>query len=129
MSNTQFGGFIAMMIGPKRRWRQYQARVRQLPPNHRTAVEAIQRHMMHFVPVDADSDASRFEDLAALFEQAAADGTPIRDVVGPDPVKFAEAFVRDYSDGGYVPARARRQLTEAIERAAGEGTGQVAKTG
>ncbi|GAA3467421.1 MULTISPECIES: DUF1048 domain-containing protein [Streptosporangiales] len=119
MSDTKFGGFVAMMIGPKRRWRQYQARVRQLPPNYRTAVEAIQRHMMHFVPTDADSDASRFEDLAALFEQAAADGTPIREIVGQDPVKFAEAFARNYTDGGYVPARARKQLTDAIERAAG----------
>jgi DNA-binding ferritin-like protein (Dps family) len=117
MSDTTFGGFIATMVGPKRRWRQYQARVRQLPPNHRAAVEAIQRHMMHFVPADADSDAKRFEDLAALFEQAAADGTPIREIVGPDPVTFAETFVRDYSDGGYVPARARKRLTEAIERA------------
>ncbi|WP_336208457.1 DUF1048 domain-containing protein [Nonomuraea sp. LPB2021202275-12-8] len=124
MSDTKFGGFIATMVGPKRRWRQYQARVRQLPPNYRAAVEATQRHMMHFVPTDADSDASRFEDLAALFEQAAANGTPIREVVGPDPVKFAEAFVHNYSDGGYVPARARKQLTEAIERAAGEGSGK-----
>ncbi|HUR07973.1 MAG TPA: DUF1048 domain-containing protein [Nonomuraea sp.] len=119
MSDTKFGGFIAMMIGPKRRWRQYQARVRQLPPNYRTAVEAIQRHMMHFVPTDADSDASRFEDLAALFEQAAAAGTPIREIVGQDPVKFAEAFARNYTDSGYVPARARKQLTDAIERVAG----------
>ncbi|MBE1488795.1 DUF1048 domain-containing protein [Plantactinospora soyae] len=127
MSDTRFGGFIATMIGPKLRWRQYQARVRQLPPNYRTAVEAIQRHMMHFVPTDAESDASRFENLASLFEQAAADGTPIREIVGNHPVQFVEAFVHDYSDGGYVPARARKQLTDAIVRAAGEATGKEAK--
>ena len=41
--------------------------------------------MMHFVPTDGDRDASRFEDLAGLFEQAAADGTPIHEIVGEDP--------------------------------------------
>ncbi|NRQ37544.1 DUF1048 domain-containing protein [Nonomuraea sp. NN258] len=112
------GGFVARVIGPKRRWRQYKARVRQLPPNYRTAVEAIERHLMHFVPADGDSDASRFENLAALFEQAAANRTPIRAIVGHDPVKFAEEFAGAYCDGGYAPARARKQLTEAIAHVA-----------
>ncbi|MBN6050955.1 DUF1048 domain-containing protein [Nonomuraea sp. RK-328] len=119
MSDGEKGGLLAKVIGPKRRWRQYQARVRELPPNYRTAVEAIERHMMHFVPTDGDSDASRFEDLAGLFERAAADGTPVREIVGQDPVEFVEAFVQNYSEGGYVPARARKQLTGAITRAAG----------
>ncbi|MFE3454045.1 DUF1048 domain-containing protein [Nonomuraea sp. NPDC059194] len=124
MSDAEKSGFLAKVIGPKRRWRQYKARVRQLPPNYRTAVEAIERYMMHFVPTDGDSDASRFEDLADLFEQAAADGMPIREIVGQDPVEFAEAFVQNYTEGGYVPTRARKHLTDAITRAAGEDTGK-----
>ncbi|MFE5827112.1 hypothetical protein ACFQ7B_35900 [Streptomyces erythrochromogenes] len=36
------------------------------------------------MPTDADSSAAMFEDLADLFEQAAADGTPIRAIVGED---------------------------------------------
>ncbi|HUR09459.1 MAG TPA: DUF1048 domain-containing protein [Nonomuraea sp.] len=119
MSDAEKGGFLAKAIGPKLRWRQYQARVRQLPPNYRTAVEAIERYLMHFVPTDGDSNASMFEDLADLFEQAAADGTPIREIVGEEPVEFVEAFAQNYSEGGYVPARARKQLTDAITRAAG----------
>lgn len=124
MSDAEKSGFLAKVIGPKLRWRQYQARVKQLPPNYRTAVEAIEQYMMHFVPTDADSDASRFEDLADLFEQAAADGTPIREIVGEDPVEFVEAFVHNYTEGGYVPARARKRLTDAITRAVGEDTGK-----
>ena len=41
-----------------------------------------------------DSAASMFEDLADLFEQAAADATPIREIVGEDPVEFVDAFAR-----------------------------------
>ncbi len=117
MSDVEKGGFISKLIGPKRRWREYKARVRQLPPNYRTAVEAIQRYLMHFVPADGDSAVSIFEDLADLFEQAAADGTPIREIVGQDPVEFVEAFAENYSEGGYVPTRERKRLTDAIARA------------
>ena len=31
------------------------------------------------------------------FEQRAADGTPVRAIVGDDPVEFVETFVRNYS--------------------------------
>ncbi|MGI5215672.1 DUF1048 domain-containing protein [Plantactinospora sp. CA-290183] len=117
MSDVEKGGFISKLIGPKRRWREYKARVKQLPPNYRTAVDGIERYLMHFVPADGDSAASMFEDLADLFEQAAADGTPIRAVVGENPVEFAETFVQNYTEGGYVPARSRKRLTDAIARA------------
>ena len=117
MSDADKSGLISKVIGDKRRWRQYKARVRQLPPNYRMAVEAIERYLMYFVPTNGDSAASMFEDLADLFEQAAADGTPIREIVGKNPVEFVEAFVQNYSEGGYVPARARKQLTDAIARA------------
>ncbi|MFF3845783.1 DUF1048 domain-containing protein [Streptomyces sp. NPDC002328] len=118
MSDVEKSGFVSKVIGPKKRWRAYKGRVKELPENHRAAVEAIERHLMHFVPTDADSNASMFEDLADLFEQAAANGTPIREIVGDDPVEFVETFAQNYSEGGYVPPRAKKQLTEAVERAA-----------
>lgn len=117
MSEAEKGGFISKVIGPKRRWRAYKARTRQLPASYRTAVDAIERYLMYFVPVDGDSAAAMFEDLADLFERAAADETPIREIVGDDPVEFVEAFVENYSKGGYVSTRERERLTSAIERA------------
>jgi DNA-binding ferritin-like protein (Dps family) len=118
MSDAEKGGFISKVtskvIGPKKRWGAYKARARHLPPNYRTAVDAIERYLMHFGPMEADSAASLFEDVADLFEQAAADGTPIREIVGEDPVEFVEALVRNYSKGGYVD-RERERLVNAIE--------------
>jgi DNA-binding ferritin-like protein (Dps family) len=122
-------GFISKVIGPKKRWRPYKARVRQLPENYRAAVDAIERYLMHFVPADGDSAASEFEDLADLFERAAADGTPIRQIVGDDPAEFVEAFVQTYTEGGYVPDRERNRLTSAIARAAGDDTGNERRAG
>jgi DNA-binding ferritin-like protein (Dps family) len=64
---------------------------------------------------------SMLDDLADLFEQSAANGTPIREVVGEDPVEFAETFLQNYSEGQWIN-KERARLTEAIERAAGEDT-------
>jgi DNA-binding ferritin-like protein (Dps family) len=123
MSDAEERGFISKVIGDKRRWRAYRARVKQLPENYRAAVEAIQRYLMNFGPMDGENAASLLEDVADLFERAAADETPIREIVGDDPVEFVEALIQNYEKGGYV-TRERNRLTSAIERAAQENTGK-----
>ncbi len=125
MSDTEKDGLIAKMIGPKRRWREYKARVRQLPENYRIAVDAFERYLNYCGGlVDAQSAESLLGDLADLFERAAADGTPIREVVGDDPVEFIEALVANYEKGGYI-ARERERLVSAIERAENTRKGTV----
>lgn len=114
--------FTQKMIGDKKRWREYKARTKALPENYRTAVEGFQRYLMYFGAVDGDSAASILEDLIDLFERAAADGTPIRDVVGDDPVEFADALIANYEKGGYV-AREKQRLVESIAQAEALGSG------
>lgn len=109
----------AMVIGDKKRWRAYKARTRALPAAYRTAVDGIERYLMFFGAVDGDSAASVVEDVADIFERAAADGTPIRDIVGDDPAAFVDALVANYDKGGYV-AREKRRLDDAIARAEAE---------
>jgi DNA-binding ferritin-like protein (Dps family) len=70
---------------------------------------------------DGDSILSMLDDLADLFEQGAAAGTPVPEIVGEDPVEVAEAFLRNYPAGQRI-TRERERLTRAIERAAGEDT-------
>jgi hypothetical protein len=48
-------------------------------------------------------------------EQAAPGGTPIRSVVGVDPVEVAETHFRKYSDGQWI-SRERERSLSAIER-------------
>jgi DNA-binding ferritin-like protein (Dps family) len=113
---------ISKLIDEKRRWREYKARVRQLPENYRTAVNALERYLLNFGPGDGDTLASMVEDLADLFEQSATKEIPIREIVGEDPVDFAEAFLRNYPKGQWI-IRERERLTNAIERAEAEDGG------
>ncbi len=107
-------------FGDKKRWRAYKARTKQLPTNYRAAIEALERYLTYFGAITkGDVLMSMLEDLADLFEQSAANGTPIRAIVGEDPVEFAETFLRNYAEGQWIN-KERARLTEAIDRAAAE---------
>jgi len=107
-------------FGDKKRWRAYKARTKRLPPNYRAAIAALERYLTYFGAITkGDVLMSMLEDLADLFEQSAANGTPIRAVVGDDPVEFAETFLRNYAEGQWIN-KERARLTEAIDRAAAE---------
>jgi DNA-binding ferritin-like protein (Dps family) len=102
-------------LGDRKKWRQYKARVKALPPNYRTAAEAVERYLMRFGT--GGGGLAIFDDLVDLFEQSAATRTPIRDIVGDDPVEFIELFVRNYPKGQWI-LREQERLTRAIDRAA-----------
>jgi DNA-binding ferritin-like protein (Dps family) len=109
---------LARMVDEKRRYRRYKARRKQLPANYRTAVEALERYLMYYGAITrGDIMLAMLEDLADLFEQAAADGTPVRAVVGEDPVEFAETFLQNYAEGQWINQE-RERLTSAIDDAA-----------
>lgn len=108
-------------IEEKRRYRQYKARTDQLPANYNAAIEALERYLTYFGAITkGDILASMLEDLVDLFEQSAASGTPIRAVVGDDPVEFAETFLQNYSEGQWIN-KERERLVSAIDQAASGG--------
>jgi DNA-binding ferritin-like protein (Dps family) len=122
---TKLVDTVAGPLDQKRRWRQYKARKERLPANYRLAMDALQRYSYYFGGGTAEGGLTMLDDLADLFEQAAANGTPIRDIVGEDPVEFADAFLRNYPQGQWI-TRERDRLTSAIDRATGEDTGNAA---
>ncbi|MEO5535492.1 MAG: DUF1048 domain-containing protein [Pseudolysinimonas sp.] len=105
----------------KKQWRVYRARIKQLPASYRATVGAIEKYLWNFgeTPTEWPRAAAMLDGLADLFERAATDGTPIRDIVGDDPADFAETFARSYSDGGWI-AKARARLVQAVDDAARE---------
>ncbi|MGA8046670.1 MAG: DUF1048 domain-containing protein [Dermatophilaceae bacterium] len=99
----------------KRRYRQHRARVSEFPDGYREAVQAFERYLTYRGAITkSDVIMAMLDDLADLFEQSAADGTTIREVVGEDPVAFAETFLENYSDGQWI-AKERDRLTRAID--------------
>jgi DNA-binding ferritin-like protein (Dps family) len=111
-------------IEDKKRYKQYKARMKKLPEPYRSAMEAVDRYLMFRGSITKGNIlVSMLGDLADLFEQSAADATSIRDVVGEDPVEFAETFLQNYSNGQWIN-KERERLTNAIERATADEAGK-----
>lgn len=112
---------ITGSIEQKKRYRQYKVRMQQLPSDYRVAIEALNRYLMYFGAItNGDTMVSMLEDLADLFEQSAANGTPIRAIVGENPVEFVETFLQNYADGQWID-KERKRLIDAIDRITDKG--------
>lgn len=104
----------------KKQYREYAARIDGLPEPYRTAAKALQRYFMYYGGLtDGDTLVTMFGDLADLWERAAADGTPVRAIVGEDPVEFAETFAQAYTGRRWID-KERARLTAAIDEASGQ---------
>ncbi|MFZ0161380.1 MAG: DUF1048 domain-containing protein [Kineosporiaceae bacterium] len=113
----------ARWIQQKKQYRKYKARVARLPTSYRTATAGLERYIYHLGGIgDGDSILAMLDDLADLLEQGAANGTPIREILGENPVEFAEAFLRNYPAGHWI-TREQERLTRAVEQAEAEETG------
>ncbi|RKW70389.1 DUF1048 domain-containing protein [Galactobacter caseinivorans] len=104
----------------KKRYRNYRARVEALPTAYGDSVKALERYLTYAGAISAgDTLVQMLDDLAVLFEEAAANSTPLRDVTGENPAEFAEDFLANYSDGQWIN-KERMRLNSAIAKAAGE---------
>jgi DNA-binding ferritin-like protein (Dps family) len=101
----------------KKQYKQDKARIDALPEPYGTAAKAMHRYFMYYGGVtDGDTLITMFGDLADLWERAAVDGTPVREIVGDDPVEFAETFAQAYAGQRWID-KERSRLTKAIEDA------------
>jgi DNA-binding ferritin-like protein (Dps family) len=107
-------------LGDKKRYVQYKQRVKQLPEPYRHAAAALERYLLHLGPSDDGASLiAMLNDLADLLEQSVAAGTPIRDVVGSDPVQFADTFMDNYGGGSWI-RKERARLAKAMDAAEAE---------
>ena len=104
----------------KKQYKQDKARIEALPEPYATAAKAMHRYVMYYGGItDGETLMTMFGDLADLWERAAIDGTPVRAIVGNDPVEFAETFAQAYSGRQWID-KERKRLTDAIDQAAAD---------
>lgn len=101
----------------KKQYRQDRARIDALPEPYATGANAMHRYLTYYGGItDGDALITMFGDLADLWERAATDATPLRDIVGDDPVEFTETFAQTYMDKRWID-KERTRLTRAIDDA------------
>ncbi|GAA4063961.1 DUF1048 domain-containing protein [Agromyces indicus] len=101
----------------KKQYRQAKARIDGLPEPYRGAAQALHRYFMYYGGItEGDTLVTMFVDLADLFERAATDRMPLREIVGDDPVEFAETFAQAYGGTRWID-KERARLVTAIDDA------------
>ncbi len=112
--------WIEFVTGPleqKKQFRDARGRIRALPQPYRAAAEAFGRYLMYYGGVvDGDAIVQMYVDGADLWERAALDGIPVRDIVGSDPVDFAETYAQAYSAKQWID-KERTRFIQAISDA------------
>lgn len=112
--------YITGSLEQKKQYRQNVARMEALPAPYAATAKALNRYLMvQGGIIDGDTLITMFGDLVDLWERAAAYGTPVRDIVGDDPVDFAETFALAYGGQRWID-KERARLTKAIDEAAKE---------
>ncbi len=105
----------------KKQYKKDKARMEALPEPYRGAAKAFARYFMYYGGfTDGDTMVTMLGDFTDLWERAAVDGTPVREIVGEDPVEFAENFAQAYAGARWID-KERARLTAAIEAAEGSG--------
>jgi DNA-binding ferritin-like protein (Dps family) len=80
---------IQDIVEGKREWRAHMARVKALPPGYRIVYQEIQKYYFKVAPADPHV----LGDLIDFFEQSAADGKDVRELVGDDVAAFADELI------------------------------------
>ncbi len=118
--------WIEALTGPleqKKQYREAKARLDALPEPYRTTANAFSRYLIYYGSLtDGDTIVAMMTDLADLWERAALDGTPVREIVGTDPVEFAETFAQAYGGRSWID-KERQRLLDAVDRAERPGQG------
>ncbi|GAA4145624.1 DUF1048 domain-containing protein [Leifsonia shinshuensis] len=101
----------------KKQYRQIKNRLDALPEPYNGVAKALNRYLMYNGGiVDGDTILTMMTDFVELWERAAADGAAVRDIVGDDPVEFADAFAAAYVGTRWID-KERARLSEAVDAA------------
>jgi DNA-binding ferritin-like protein (Dps family) len=101
----------------KKQYRDAKKRIEALPEPYRSVANAQHRYTMYYGGItDGDTLVQLFLDLADLWERAALDGTTVDDIIGDDPVEFAETYAAAYGGKQWVD-KERARLIKAVDEA------------
>jgi DNA-binding ferritin-like protein (Dps family) len=85
---------IQDIIEGKKQWRAHMARVKALPPDYEIVYKEIQRYFFKVGPVGL-TDGTLLTGLLEFFEEGAASGQGVLELIGDDVAAFADDLIKD----------------------------------
>lgn len=85
---------IQEIIEGKKQWRAHTARVKALPPDYRIVYQEMQKYLFKVSPLDL-SDGQLLSGIVDFFEEGAAMGKGVLELIGPDVAAFCDDLIND----------------------------------
>ncbi|WP_062350526.1 DUF1048 domain-containing protein [Herbidospora yilanensis] len=85
---------IQDIVEGKRQWRAHLARVKALPPDYQIVYKEMQRYFFKVGPVGLH-DGTLLSGIVDFFEQGAADGKGVLELIGDDVAAFSDGLIKD----------------------------------
>lgn len=82
---------IRDIIDGKKQWRAHVARVEALPPDYRIVYREMQKYLFKVAPLDEPL----LTELVDFFEEGAAAGKGVTQLIGTDVAAFADDLLKD----------------------------------
>ncbi|MFE6774538.1 DUF1048 domain-containing protein [Streptomyces sp. NPDC057702] len=85
---------IRDIIEGKKQWRAHQARVRALPPDYQIVYKEMRTYLFKVGPIDLH-DGPLLPGIVDFFEEGAATGRGVLELVGDDVAAFCDNLIKD----------------------------------
>ncbi|GGZ21172.1 hypothetical protein GCM10010387_12740 [Streptomyces inusitatus] len=85
---------IRDIIEGKKQWRAHTARVGALPPDYRIVYKEMQKYLLKVGPIDLLGE-SLLPGIVDFFEEGAASGKGVLELIGSDVAAFCDELVKD----------------------------------
>ncbi|GAA2986095.1 DUF1048 domain-containing protein [Actinokineospora diospyrosa] len=85
---------IQDLIEGKKQWRAHMARVKALPPDYHIVYKEMQKYLFKVGPVDL-LDGPILTGIVDFFEEGAAAGKGVLQLIGPDIATFCDDLLKD----------------------------------
>ncbi|WP_125708441.1 DUF1048 domain-containing protein [Lacticaseibacillus porcinae] len=106
--------FISNLIQDKKRYKQFLKDVNALPAPYAQTLMAIQKYLWNFAR--SGSIIEPLEEILHLFQESAAENVPVQQIIGSDPVAFAEDIMVQYPEALWL-IKYQNQLRQQVKEA------------
>ena len=85
---------IQDIVEGKKQWRAHMARVKALPPDYRIVYKEMQKYLFKVGPISLP-DGPLLPGIVDFFEEGAAAGKGVVEVIGTDVAAFCDELIKD----------------------------------
>ncbi|MBR7836380.1 DUF1048 domain-containing protein [Actinospica durhamensis] len=85
---------IKDIVEGKKQWREHMARVKALPPDYEIVYREMQKYLFKVGPV-ALSEGNLLSEIVDFFEEGAANGKGVLELIGTDVAAFCDDLIKD----------------------------------